>query len=161
MLRAPLPFALCVILAACSGNGPLCERFFEPYPDLNPARAHTARNGKLVEAMERYGRNDHAAAAAALEGYLANDPQEESTGHFYLANCYLALGRPYDAERELDRVESDRLRPFQDEVEWYNALCLVCSGQDDRALELARSIAAQPRHAYKTKAGALVNALER
>lgn len=161
MVRSLLPFILAAFLAACSDHTPPCVRFFEPYPDLNPARAHTARNVKLVEAMELYRRNDLSAAATTLEGYLANDPEEESTGHFYLANCYLALGRPYDAERELDRVESDRLRPFQDEVEWYNTLCLVCSDQHDRALALARAIAAQPQHAYKAQADALVNALER
>lgn len=148
-----------IALTACGPEVPACQRFFAPYPDLNPSRARTVRNGDLVDAMALYARNDHAAAAKVLERYLAGDPESESTGHFYLANCYLALGRPYDAERELDFVERDRLRPFQDEVDWYNLLCMVCSGQHERALERARSIAAQARHAYRTKAVNVIDAL--
>src|SRR5262245_46648712 len=118
-----LPWALIALLGSCTPAEEPCARFFEPYPDLNPTRARTVRNGALVDAMALYEQRDLAKAAETLEAYVAKDPEEEATARFYLANCYLGIGRPYDAERELDFVERGDLRPFQDETEWYNTLC--------------------------------------
>ena len=153
---------VCLLLLSCSTtDAPPCERFFEPYPDLNTGRQRTEKNAGLVDAMAHYTGHDYAAAVEGLKTFIDQHPQEAADAYLYLANCFLALGRPYDAELQLDHLEQWPLRTYQDETDWYNALCLVCSGQHERALEVARAIAASPRHAYKQKAQELVSALDR
>ncbi len=151
-----------MLLFSCtSTTAPPCARFFEPYPDLNTGRPRTEKNAGLVDAMALYTKHDYTGAVEGLKTFIEQHPQDAADAYLYLANCYLALGKPYEAELQLDFLEHWPLHTFEDETDWYNALCLVCSGQTDRALEAARAIAATPKHAYKQKAEELVSALER
>ncbi|MCB0815225.1 MAG: hypothetical protein KDB87_18925, partial [Flavobacteriales bacterium] len=56
--------AMILLLGACSGapEGDLCERHFEPYPDLIGQRVRTEQNAALLDAMEPYAEGDFAEA---------------------------------------------------------------------------------------------------
>ncbi len=142
-------------LSGCGDGGSPCHRHFEPYPDLVSGRMRTAENATLLDAMTYYAAGNYAAAATGLAAHIEQHPQQADVGYLYLANCDLALGRPYEAELQLDFLERWPGRTFRDEIDWYNALCLLCSGQDGRALDAARAIAAAPAHRYKQQAAAL------
>ncbi|MCB0794998.1 MAG: tetratricopeptide repeat protein [Flavobacteriales bacterium] len=137
-----------------------CTRFFEPYPDLVSGRMRHRQNAALVDAMKAYSAGDHATAITGLERYMEQGAEGRSDARIYLASSYLAVGRPYDAEFQLDQLERSPNKSFAEVVEWYDALCWLCSGQFGRALEQARSIAARPRHTYKEQAVALMEDLE-
>ena len=150
------------LLLSCGGSGEddRCARWFEPYPDLVSGTAPSDRNRELLDAMAHYARRDYAGAIPGLQQHVDRHPERADVGWFYLANCYLATGEPYKAELQLDFLEQWPGRTFRDELDWYNALCLLCSGQDDRALEAAKVIAGTASHTYKQQATDLVEALQ-
>jgi hypothetical protein len=139
----------------------LCDRFFEPYPDIIGGRLSTPSNAELVSAMTLYDKGDHAKAAEELADFIAHHPQDADAAYLYLACCRLALGDPYAAELQLDFLERRPGRPFRDEVDWYNVMCMLCSGQQDRALEQATNIVNAPAHTYKNNAQELISAIGR
>ncbi|MCB9170147.1 MAG: hypothetical protein H6594_07345 [Flavobacteriales bacterium] len=158
-MRSIMAVCTMFLLLACgTGKGDLCEKFFMPYPDMVSGRLRTDQNAALLDAMASYSKNDFSAAAKGLEDIVrigGRKPQER----VYLASCYLALGRPFDAEYQLDRIESAPEKDYKDVADWYYALCWLCSGQLDRALEQACRIADAPAHTYKQHARDLVEAL--
>ena len=100
----------------------------------------------------------HTVAAGYLETYL-QQPNPNKAAHLYLANCYLAMGRPFDAELQIDHLENSHLKGFEDQCEWYTVVSWLCSDQLDRALTGARGITSR-RHTYEREARDLVTALE-
>lgn len=162
-MRHPAPLLLLLllmVLAACTGPADPCTRHYEPFPDLIGGRARTAQNAALLDAMARYNAGDLTAAIPVLEAELHDAPNEEQV-RMLLASALLGVGRPYDAELQLDFIETSARNDYDEAAAWYTVLCWLCSGQHDRALEGARAIAARPRHAYKSKAEALVKDLSR
>ncbi|MCB9181464.1 MAG: hypothetical protein H6596_06870 [Flavobacteriales bacterium] len=153
--------AMILLLGACTSapEGDLCERHFEPYPDLIGQRVRTEQNAELLDAMEPYAEGDFAEAAKALQPYVDRHPREVEA-RFHLAVSLLGSGQPYDAELQLDFVEQDPRRVFRDETEWYSLLCLVCSGQRDRAVAGAKELAGRKDHRYSGAAARLLKDLE-
>lgn len=158
MSRSLLVFLL--LLCACgNGDGELCERFFEPYPDMVSGRVRSQDNAALLDVMSLYAQRDYAQAASGLEIYLKRRDADK-LARLYLASCYIALDRPFDAELQLDHLEHSTLKEaFRDQCEWYTVVCWLCSDQPDRALEGARTIANAPRHTYRKEATELVKSL--
>ncbi|MBL7963444.1 MAG: hypothetical protein JNM31_06330 [Flavobacteriales bacterium] len=153
---------LLLLLAACSpSTGDRCKRFFEPYPDLVGDRPRTARNAPLLDGMAQYRAGRYAEAIPDLQAYAETDPERRDVAYLYLTSCYLALDKPFDAELQLDYLKQHHQRNYRDEVEWYYALCWLCSDQADRALAQARRIADSGRHTYAVQAAALVKELSR
>ena len=100
-------FMVLLLLSACAGgthNGDLCGRTFKPYPDHVSDRLRTKDNAVYMDAMALYVNGDFSGAAAGLETYLQRRDAERSA-RLYLACCYLALDKPFDAELQLDRLE--------------------------------------------------------
>ncbi|MBK9273480.1 MAG: hypothetical protein IPM49_02935 [Flavobacteriales bacterium] len=155
-----LALPLLLLLAGCTGPEDLCTRHYEPFPDLIGGRARTDANAALLDAMARYNAGDHAAAIPVLEAELRDTPNEEQI-RMLLASALLGAGKPYDAELQLDFIETSARNDYDEAAAWYTVLCWLCSGQHDRALEGARAIAARPRHSYKRQADALVKDLMR
>ncbi|MEO8588079.1 MAG: hypothetical protein ABI432_01825 [Flavobacteriales bacterium] len=153
---------LLIVLSACGNggaDGDLCSRTFSPYPDLVSTRLRSKDNAALMDAMTLYSKQDFAGAATGLEVYLKRRDADK-IARLYLASCYLALHKPYDAELVLDHLEqSSQKDDFREQCEWYTVICWLCSDQKDRALTGARSIAGTARHTYRKEATALVNAL--
>ena len=150
-----------LLVLACNSaekNGTLCERSFEPYADLITGQLRTAKNAAYLDAMASYTAKDYAGAAEGLKRYLAQRGAAKSA-HLYLANCYIAMGKPYDAELEIDHLEISNMHDYKDQCEWYTVLCWLCSGQQERALMGARAIATAPRHTYTVEAKELEEAL--
>ncbi len=155
-------FVLFVLLSACGSEhagGDLCTRTFQPYPDLVSDRMRSTANGSFLDAMSLYVKQDYAGAATGLEKYL-HDREADKSARLYLACCYLATQKPFDAELQLDKLEqSNEKESFRDQCEWYTVVCWLCSDQKDRALEGAQAIASASRHTYKQEATALAKAL--
>lgn len=150
-----------VLFLSCTGprpNSDPCLRFFVPYPDLITGRVVTTHQADLLKGMEQYRIGDHEGAAELLERSLTT-PNRQKVAHLYLANCYLALGRPYDAELQLDLLEISNETGFRDQTEWYTVLCWLCSDQKERALRGAERIAMGRRHTYTKEARELVKVL--
>ncbi|WKZ67466.1 MAG: hypothetical protein QY325_05955 [Flavobacteriales bacterium] len=154
---------LIIALAGCqqqpTAHGDLCQRTFTPYINLVSGQVRTVHNAGYLEAMDHYGRQEYDAAERMLVEYVSGKAPMKSA-YLYLAVCQLAIGKPYDAELSIDRLESSNLKDFKDPCEWYTVLSWLCSDQLDRAREGARRIADAPRHSYKTQAADLVKALE-
>jgi len=147
------------LLMGCGNSDKaLCEDFFEPYPGLITGRVVMETNRPFLDAMQAYRKGDHAAVVDTLESYIRM-PGFNKTAHLYLANAYLATGRPYDAELQLDHLGNDPRGLYRDEREWYTVLCWVCSGQRDRALAGAKKIAAR-KHTFQDEARRLVDRLQ-
>jgi len=160
-VRTVFLFTVLALAMGCSDKQDPCSRFFRPYPDTVSGRFRTDRNGPFLDAMAAYSRGDHATAAAQLKAYVDQDRSAEDAVRLYLACSYLAIGKPYDAELQLDFLEKSPLKGFNDEVDWYNALCWTCSGQYGRAVEQCDRIIAAKVHARKVDAEALKKALQR
>lgn len=162
-----MPWALVAVLlfsAGCGtaklGDGDLCSAVFEPYPDLVTGRVIAKQHLSFLHGMEAYAKGDYAQAVDSLNGYLRYAAANK-TAHLYLANSYLALGKPFEAELQLDHLDNSNLSDFKDQTEWYTVVCWVCSGQLDRALVGARKIVQGRRHNYKREAEQLIAALEK
>lgn len=158
-------FAFPVLLCAFWACGPtdertLCERNFEPYPDLISGRVGNQGNAPFLEGMSHYAAKDYPGAVDKLKTYLQK-PDASPSAHLYLACSYIAIGQPYDAELEIDHLENSNLEGFEDQCEWYTVLCWLCSDQRDRALEGAKTIADAQRHTYKNEAKRLAEELNR
>ncbi len=149
---------LALLLAACGVKDP-CSTFFAPYPDMVSDRLRTERNAQLIDGMTAYRQGDHATAVEHLKLYVENR-RDDDAARLYLACAYLATGRPYDAELQLDFLEKSTRRGFRDQVDWYNALCWTCSGQYPRAVEQCDLILAAKAHSYKAEAARLKEALQ-
>src|SRR4030095_7310241 len=102
MWKIPASLLVITALACNTGDGDICHRFFHPYPDLISERLRTSENEQLVDAMKRYARGSYAQDVDVFQACAHDHPQEADVAWFYSANCYLALGRPYDAELQLD-----------------------------------------------------------
>ena len=160
LMRSSL-FLLLLLCACGNGGSALCERTFEPYPDLVSDRLPSNANKAFLEAMTPYVRQEYAEAAAGLEAYLKRRDADK-LARLYLACCYIALDRPFDAELQLDHLEHSTLKEaFKDQCEWYTVVCWLCSDQKDRSLEGAQSIAKAQRHTYSKEAAELVKALNK
>lgn len=154
--------ALIVAMSACTDNrqgGSLCERTFIPYVDLISGQLRTPENATYLDGMVAYNKGDHGTAAALLSTYL-NDKTAAKSARIYLACSYLALGKPYDAELQIDHLENAGVNDFRDQCEWYTVVCWVCSDQLPRALVGARNIAEAKQHTYKVEARELVASLK-
>lgn len=136
----------------------MCERSFEPYEDLISGQSRTSANAEYVDAMALYSKKEFAAAIEGLEGYLQRRGAAKSA-HLYLACCYLAAGKPYDAELQIDMLENSNITDFRDQCEWYTVLCWLCSDQLDRARDGANAIANGGRHTYTVQAKELAAVL--
>ncbi len=158
-MRPIVLFALALLVASCTSNDPasLCERFFQPYPDLVSTRQRTAGNADLLDAMAHYSGKKYEAAITGFSRVLDNDPGN-ATARMYMANAQLAAGHPYKAEMHLDFMEHDKSRSYSDQVEWYNALCWLCEGDTAKAGQQARWIASRP-HTYRKQAADLAKAI--
>ena len=163
MLRkAPFYLVACMLtLGACtrSAQEELCSATFQPYPDLITGRVVQATQLPLLHGMEAYRNGDMEQAADSLAKYLRS-PGANKAAHLYLANAYLATGRPYDAELHLDHLERSNLPDYRDQWEWYTVVCWVCSGQLDRAHTGAEQIAKGRRHTYQREAATLLEQLK-
>ncbi len=164
-LRSTLQLATCILFTLASsgcggGTSSLCERYFEPYPDMVSGRVANNVNSTYIDAMQAYAEGDFAKAATGLEQYLQT-PRRDADPRLYLACAYLATGDPFKAELQLDHISNSGINEFNDQVDWYNALCLLCGGQAERALAQAEWIAARARHTYKEQAARLAADLGR
>lgn len=159
LLRSSLMVCMVVLLAACAGEQDPCKAFFQPYPDLASARYRTERNAAFLDGMAAYSRGDYAGAIQPLKLHVENR-RDDDAARIYLACAYLATGKPYDAELQLDFLEKSTRPGFRDQVDWYNALCWTCSGQYGRALEQCDKILAAKAHTYTAEAARLKEALQ-
>ncbi|MBK8500395.1 MAG: hypothetical protein IPL52_16640 [Flavobacteriales bacterium] len=151
-------FASFTACESANSDASTCQRHFVPYQDLISGQARNARNGAYLDAMAHYSAGEFAAAATGLESYLEQRGAARSA-NIYLACSYLALGRPYDAELRIDRLENSHEQNFADQCAWYTVLCWLCSDQIERARTGAQSIAQAPRHTYKAEAKRLLDEL--
>ena len=161
MIRALAITLCCMLLQTCSPPSEkrsLCERTFLPYVDLISGQARTPDNAVYLDAMDAYGKGDYGTAAALLNTYLSNRTAARSA-YLYLACSYIALGKPYDAELQIDHLENSNLKDFKDQCEWYTVVCWVCSDQLPRAMNGARTIAEAKHHTYSAEARELVASL--
>ena len=147
----PFYFIL-VLLTACSRpDDTLCKRFFEPYPDMVSQRERNKANAPLIDAMAAYNQKDYATAAVGLRAIIDKN-EFDHTARMYLVSALIGSGQPYKAEMQLDFLENTKDQSYRDQVDWYNALCWLCTGQYERAMHQAIWIADQPAHTYKEQA---------
>ena len=147
------------LLAACGPkDDTLCQRYFEPYPDMVSQRERNDRSAPLLDAMAAYDRKDFVTAAEGLRAIIDKN-ENDYTARMYLVSALLGSGDPYKAEMHLDYLENAKVRNYNDQVDWYNALCWLCEGQYEKALRQGQWIAGRPAHTYKAQAQDLVNTL--
>jgi hypothetical protein len=161
LLRSFVPLVILVsgLFGSCKKDpSDLCIRYFEPYPDMVSERVRNNVNGRYVDAMIAYRSKDYATAITGLEEFL-RIPTRDMSARLYLCCAYLAVGDPYKAELQLDFIENSGVTTFNDQVDWYNALCLLCGGQQERAKEQALWIAGKRLHTYKEQASELASDL--
>jgi hypothetical protein len=109
--------------------------------------------------MALYSDQDYKQAITGLQRVVDRDARNV-TARIYLISALLAAGDPYKAEMHLDFMESYQDRSYSDQVDWYNAMCWLCEGNNERALKQAEWIASRP-HTYRTQAADLVRALNK
>lgn len=146
-----------LLVAGCTG-GDACQQNFRPYEDVVANRLRTEKNAAFVDGMARYRQGDFARASELLAAHVEVS-DHEPLPRLYLACSYLAIGKPYEAELQLDLIERDDHDSFRDQVEWYRALCYACSDQPDRARRTCQAIVAKDRHTYHREAEDLLGNL--
>src|SRR5688572_4304382 len=162
-MRSLQLFLVMLLMHSCdqAEKKDLCDRYFEPYPDLISTRLSAdPMDTAYVNAMRHYSAGEFDRAANGLSGYIQQRGFEKSA-HLYLGMCLLAMDLPYDAELQFDHLENSRVKDFRDQTEWYTLLCWVCSEQNARAHTEARRIAAAEHHTYKKAATQLADDLDR
>ncbi|QQR86525.1 MAG: hypothetical protein IPJ76_18390 [Flavobacteriales bacterium] len=147
-----------IVLGTACGSGDACKDHFTPYEDVVSGRLRTERNAAFIDGMAHYAQGDFLEASTLLATHVEGS-DHEPLPRLYLACSYLATGKPYDAELQLDLIERDDHDAFRDHVDWYRALCHVCSDQVPRARTELQAIVAKPRHTFHAQAEALLNDL--
>ena len=151
---APLLF-----LTACMGEREdLCKKYELIYPDHISGRIETARNMNLLKGAEAYSAKNYELAITYFTKH-ADIYKTRPAAYLYKAVSQLQLGMPFDAERTLDAIEDLPDKSFSDQVDYYNVLCLICSGQPERALETAKKVSAKARHSYRLEIQEMVKDL--
>ena len=85
--------------------------------------------------------------ATVLLKYLSREGRRRRARTCTWLARYLALGEPYEAELQLDHLETQQhMQDSRTKCEWYTVLCWLCSDQHARALEGAQAIAANRTH---------------
>ncbi|MBL0127011.1 MAG: hypothetical protein IPP83_06030 [Flavobacteriales bacterium] len=134
LLRSFLATAIvALLLVSCSTpeQGTLCERTFEPYMDLVSDQVRTLHNDGYVDAMKLYKAGDHAGAEKGLLVYL--DRKDAAKGAWlYLACSQLAIGKPFEAERAIDRLEGSMKRDSRTNASG-TRWCAGCAATNPRA----------------------------
>jgi hypothetical protein len=128
------------------------------YPDLISGREETPKNKLLLKGMKSYANGDYGAAVEDLNLHLDKFPKDDGA-YLYKAVSQLELGKPYDAELTLDKIENLPDPAFSDQVDYYNTLALICSAQYERALEHAYLIKAKGHHTYSEQAESIIEDL--
>ena len=147
-----------MILAGCGDSNTeedLCAKVFVPYPDMISQRTRTHLNATYVDGMAFYSRGEYVQARDSITKFL-DVQRADLTGYIYLACTYLALGDPYKAELQLDHLQKSNILQYDDQIEWYTVVCLVCSGQLERARAEAEAIVAKNNHTYTKEARKLL-----
>ena len=129
----------------------LCKQFYKPYPDYVGQRQRTRQNAQLIDAMTLYNQGDLSGASVELRKVIDKEPQNYAA-RMYLVSALLGSGEPYKAEMHLDFLERQGGAGFMDQVDWYNAVCWLCSGQYERAMHQAMKIDQARAHTYKAEA---------
>lgn len=147
-----------VLLGVGCGGGDVCKDHFTPYEDVVSGRLRTEKNGAFIDGMAHYAQGNFTEASTLLAAHVERS-DHEPLPRLYLACSYLAMGKPYEAELQLDLIERDDHDAFRDHVEWYRVLCHVCSGQGPRARTELQTIVSKPRHTFNAQAAELLNDL--
>lgn len=148
-----------LVIASCgSPSTDLCSKYNTLYPDLISQRVETLRNTELVQGGRAYAAGDYESAITHFTNY-SDVYLHEPLPYFYKAICQLQLERPYEAELTLDMLETLKDKSFNDQAEFYNVVCLLCSKQNDRALALAKKINAKNRHSYSQQLNNIIDEL--
>lgn len=136
----------------------LCDKYQVLYPDLVSGRVETRRNTNLVKGVAAYSAGNYELAISHLTAH-SDIYLREPSAYIYKAVSQLELGKPYDAELTLDKLEGLPDKSYADQIDYYNLVCLICSGQTERALEAAKKITEKPHHSYLREAQSMVKDL--
>ncbi len=148
-----------LFLSACIGEQEdLCTKYDLVYPDHISGRVATPRNVNLLKGSEAYAAGNYELAVTHFTAHSAIYTKQPAS-YLYKAVSQLQLGKPYDAERTLDQLEGLPDKSFSDQVDYYNTLCLICSGQPERALKAAKQMSEKSRHSYLEESREMVKDL--
>lgn len=147
-----------ILLGTACGSGDACKDHFTPYEDLVSGRLRTESNAAFIDGMAHYTNGDFHEASTLLAAHVERS-DHEPLPRLYLACSYLAMGKPYEAELQLDLIDRDDHDAFRDHVQWYRVLCHVCSGQGPRARTELELIVDKPRHTFHAQALELLSDL--
>ncbi len=93
----------------------------------------------LNDAMAKFEANNF---KSALKDYkvILSHYKDDINAHFYGALCYYNLGKPTKAIDYFDAVLDDQINSFDQEAEFYKALCLIEAGHKQEASRLLEKI---------------------
>jgi hypothetical protein len=147
---------IALILTWPSLFGPSLYEQYAQHPPLALAEKSTDGLVDWSATEAAFNTGDYTAAAAQLEQYLAQQPEDE------LARLYLGI-----SALELDRIEEARHQflslaaadaAVKDYADWYLALSFLKTGDEERCRELLRAIS--PDSALFTRAAGLLQQLD-
>lgn len=105
-------------------------------------------NNNLPPLEQAYRQNNMQRVIALYENTGANQPAD----HFLAGQAYLAIDNPQKAitafEAQLQANAFKKLKPYQDDAEYYLALAWLKAERADKALPLFQRIHDQKAHAY-------------
>jgi predicted Zn-dependent protease len=149
--RSNIPVIILILLSAFScrraqpvDSETLFERYFQPYPnEIEKVQEGFAAASIRGQAFRLYDEGRFDQAKVLFEELL-----RESTDYdvvFYLANTQLALGDPGQARRLLSAIPAGHR--YYASGQWYLALALLKSKQEEEARTVLKTIALEMKEA--------------
>lgn len=148
-----------VYLLRPGGTETLFQRYFEPYPSIQPIVRGEPATDARSDALVLYEARDYRGALAAFERIVKDRP-DDPVLRFYTGQCRLALGRGPEAIRDFEETRKLGANELVTPAEWYLALAHLRSGHVEEARVLLRGIV-ERRSFYEDKARALLRELDR
>lgn len=139
-------------------NHPSADDLFDTYYNSESAISAT-RSGNsnfqenLKVALQKYDQNEFDAAITLLE-----DINDNLVADFYLGMAYVEIESYDKASESFTRILDEESNLFEEQAEWYNALCILKLGKKDEAKDIFSEIT-EGNSLYKKDAVKILKAL--
>jgi hypothetical protein len=135
------------------------QRFYATYQTNSIARdANLSANQAFASAMQKFDSKDYHAAQTLFQKVIASEPNN-MVGHFYAGVAFQETGKYSEAIGEYQAVIRQRDNLFVQQAQWYLALCLLKTDEEEKAYAQFTQIA-QKEGYYQNKAKAVLRKLK-
>ena len=147
------------LISRNTSQNEIYQRFYATYQINSIARdANLSADQVFTSAMQKFDNRDYVAAQSLFRKVIASDPNN-AVGHFYAGVSLQETGKYSEAIGEYQAVIRQEDNLFVQQAQWYLALCLLKTDEEEKAYAQFTEIAKKEGY-YQDKAKAVLRKLK-